>query len=218
MTNLSSDDFSAPSRNRNFIVSGSLQMIQKGFHPRYNWREDNKREHPEKACAEDETEQLDDGLNQEIAEAYAQGYLNGQQAVMVHQDQIDREESALAAALNRLKIGDQAKLAKLLWKVLLSLFEQSVGHVAADPELMRRRCDAAVALLRDGIGQACLHVAATDADILRDYNCDIPIKVDPSLLPGSVRLTHEAGQIISGTIAITKEIESRIGSAGSEPC
>ncbi len=218
MMNLSDNDFTSVKHSPDFIMTGSLQMRETAFHPKYDWRLDCGSEPPEKDRIEEETEPSDDGLNKEIADAYAQGYLNGQQAAMVRDDQDDHARDLLAAAINRLKIVDEAKLAQQFWEVILSLFEQAVGHANIDREFMEQRCDEAVALINENIGEPCLHVAASDADILQDYDCEIPIKVDPVLLPGSVRLTHAAGQIISGTITISEEIETRLGSPDGDTC
>ncbi len=208
--NLSDNEFSSAEHSPDFNMTGSLQMRETAFHPKYDWRLDCGSEPPEEDDIEEGSESSDNGLNKEIADAYAQGYLNGQQAAMVHDDQDDHARNLLAAALNRLKIVDEAKLTQQFWEVILSLFEQAIGHANMDRELMQQRCDEAVASINENIGEACLHIAASDADILQDYDCDIPIMVDPALLPGSVRLTHAAGQILSGTNAMTEEIESRI--------
>src|SRR5690606_35156020 len=70
------------------------------------------------------------------ADAYAQGYLNGQQAIAARFDEEQERHDALAQAIDQLKPADEVKLAKLLQKTVLSLFRQAVG----DAELMDRGC------------------------------------------------------------------------------
>ncbi len=215
--NLSDDDFSTSQVVSNFSETDFSQRFDEGFYPKYDWR-CNHEEALEEEIVEQPAEPTENVINQQVTEAYAQGYLNGQQAAMVHHDYRDEAKASLAAALNRLKVVNEDRLAKPLWETILALFEKAVGHVAADRELVQRRCDAAVALLQEAIGEPCLYVAASDADILKDYDCDIRVETDSTLLPGSVRLIHAEGQVISGTAAIAHAIESRIESAECGSC
>lgn len=216
--NLSDNQFSPASREQDFVVSTSLPNQETHFQSTYDWTlyaakevlaDDEPEEHPEPSH---------DLLNQEIEEAYQQGYLNGQQAAIVAQDQLEQQKDILAVALDRLKTGDEKVLAKQFWEVLLSLFEQAVGHAKTDPALMRRRCEEAIALINGSVGEPNLHLAPSDAQLLREYDCQIPITLDADLLPGSVRLDHAAGQVFAGSIAIKQEIETRIKAADGGIC
>lgn len=215
---LSDQGFSAPQNPTGLFITSPLQIADSGFHPKYDLREP----HGEQAQQDDDVEERaqlrDEALHQDISDAYARGYLNGQQAAMVQYDQDQGERDALAAALRRLKMTDQSKLAKQLWETVLILFEEAVGNAKIDKQLMQGRCDEAVAMIDASLGEATLQVALSDAKILQSYDCEIPIVAKPELLPGSAHLVYASGEIRAGSLAIVKEIESRIDLASDDPC
>lgn len=216
--NLSDNGFSSAGNPANLFVTGPLQIDETGFHPKFDLSLEHRDLAPKNDDLEDESKPPRDQLNEKIADAYTQGYLNGQQAVIVQSDEIEQGHDVLATAINRLQIIDESKLAKQLWEAVLSLFQEAVGNARINKKLLQQRCDAALEIISADLGEACLHVAPSDAKILQGYDCEIPIVAVPELLPGSVRLIYASGEIRSGSIPIVQEIESRIDLAGGDPC
>tara|TARA_R110000772_G_scaffold75873_1_gene164332 strand:+ start:819 stop:1475 length:657 start_codon:yes stop_codon:yes gene_type:complete len=217
--NLSDHGFSSAEDPAKFFVTGPLQIKETGFHPKYDLSLEQKEDAPKNDdLAGENATPPNDELNQKIADAYTQGYLNGQQAVMVQYDEDQQAQDSLATAIGRLKTVDESKLAKQLCETILSLFQEAVGKAKIGKLLLQRRCDAALEMINAERGEACLHVAPGDAKILQGYDCEIPIIATPELLPGSVHLVYASGQIISGSSSIAQELENRIDLTGGEPC
>ena len=215
---LSNRNFSAPDNPVGLFVTSPLQIEDRGFLPKYDLNEKRSEQVLQEEVSHDETVPETDGLNQKIAEAYAQGYLKGQQAAVVQDDQIQKDKDVLAAALVRLKIVDETQLVAQLWEAVLTLFQEALGDAKIDKELLRQRCDSAIEMIDTNRGEAFLHVASGDAKILQNYECTIPIVATPELPTGSVHLLYASGEITAGSIAITQEIESRIKRAGGDSC
>lgn len=215
---LSEDGFSSMQNPATFVVYNPLQIKETGFHPKFDTSLEHQDQAPKNDDLEEEVNAPSDEPNEKIADAYTQGYLNGQQAAMVQDDENQQVQDALAAAMNRLVIIDETKLEKQFWEAVLSLFNQAVGNAKIDKQLMQQRCSAALEMIGQDLSEACLHVAPSDAKILQDYDCKVPIIAAPELLPGSVQLLYAAGEIRSGTLSMSQEIESRISLAGGDPC
>lgn len=219
---MSSDGFSPVQDKANQFVAGFWQVEETGFQPSYGSATHLQKcivedavNSSEDDCAngrgEDEEQLFADTLSQKTADAYAQGYLDGQQAIAAQFDEDQERQNALATALHRLKPTDEAKPAKLLWEAVLSLFRQAVGDAQIDRELMQQRCEAALESIAIEMGEASLHVAPADACILVEHDCGVPVVADPDLLPGSVRLVYASGQVTSGSLSIEQAIEDRVG-------
>lgn len=216
--NLSDSDFSSAETFAKIFVTSPLQIKETGFLPRHHLSLEHRKVAPTADDLEEDSKPPSHELNQKIADAYTQGYLNGQQAAVVQSDEILQGQDTLAVAISRLKTIDETKLAKQLWEAVFSLFQDAVGNAKVDKKLMQQRCDAAVEMINADLGEACLHVAPSDAKILQDYDCEIPIIEAPELLPGSVHLIYASGEVLSGTQQIAQGIESRIDLAGGDPC
>lgn len=216
--NLSDSDFSSAETFAKIFVTSPLQIKETSFHPRHHMSLEHRKVAPITDDLEAESKPPSDELNQKIADAYTQGYINGQQAAAVQSDERQQGQDTLATAISRLKTIDETKLTKQLWEAVFSLFQEAVGNAKIDKRLMQQRCDVALEMIGSDLGEACLHVAPSDAKILQDYDCEIPIIEEPELLPGSVHLIYALGEVLSGTQQIAQGIESRIDLAGGDPC
>ena len=214
---VSADGFTPLQNREDRFVAGVWQVEETSFRPAFGMAALQEKSHSE--CHDDngakgEDKLAADLLAQKTADAYAQGYLNGQQAIAARFDEEQERHDALAQAIDQLKPADEVKLAKLLQKTVLSLFRQAVGHAEIDGSWLQKRCEAALESIVEEMGEASLFVAPGDAILLREYDCNVPVVEDPELLPGSVRLDYPSGQITSGSLSIAQEFERRIGANG----
>ncbi|MEW4467112.1 FliH/SctL family protein [Parasphingorhabdus sp. JC815] len=214
-------NFVSMQESDNLFVAGTWQTGEPGFNPKFALavhQVDQEVDDSGEIDCEEDSPLASDATLLKVAEAYSQGYLNGQQAIAVQLDESEERQKALAQAISRLKPVDEAKLAKQLWEAVLSLFRQAVGNAKIDDALMQQRCEEAVKSIDSERGESCLYVAPADVEFLRSYDCAIPIVADPELLPGSVYLDSESGQLTSGTLSIEQDIASRIGLDGGATC
>ncbi|HEY9090516.1 hypothetical protein [Parasphingorhabdus sp.] len=208
------------------FVASYWQVEESAFRPAFDLKtrqpkdggQNNNGSETDNIGEEEEEKLAADLLAQKTADAYAQGYLSGQQAITAQLDEIKERRDDLAAAINRLKPADEGKLAKLLWEAVLSLLRQAVGHAEIDRLWLQERCEAALGSIDDRMGEACLYVAPGDVILLQEYDCGVPVVADAELLPGSVRLAYLSGQITYGSLSIVQELESRAGVAGGASC
>lgn len=199
------------------FVAGVWQVEETGFRPAFDMAA--LQEKPQSECHDENGPEEEGKLSADLlvlktGDAYAQGYLIGQQAIAARLDEDQARHDALAEAINRLKPADEVKLTKLLQETVLSLFRQAVGYAEIDRLWLQGRCKAALENIAEDMGEACLFVAPGDAILLREYDCSVPVVEDPELLPGSVRLDYPSGQITSGSLSIAQEFERRIGANG----
>lgn len=221
---LPDDGFSSAQDSVSLFVAGFWQMEETGFHPKYDLAsrqpeyetEDSREKTAENKSVEQEKELFAEALRRKTADAYAHGYLNGQQAIAVQLDESQGRQNALADAISRLEPADEAKLVRQLWEAVLSLFRHAVGDAEIDKELLQQRCETALKSIATEMGEACLYVAPDDARILQDYDCGVPVASDPKLLPGSVRVAYPSGQVTSGSLSIEQEIGARTGAVAAE--
>ncbi|MEH6757810.1 MAG: hypothetical protein V7676_09875 [Parasphingorhabdus sp.] len=216
--NLSNQGFSPLDDSISVFIPSPFRFEDTGFLPKYTANLELRTNAIEPDDRDENIASPDDALNQRISDAYTQGYLNGQQAAMVHADEHLQREDGLAEALNRLKTSDDKMLTKKLLEAVLSLFQEAVGNAKIDRIFLEQRCQAALDMLKGDTVGACLHVAESDAKILQGYDCDIPIIATSELLPGAVQLVYPSGQIISGSLPMVQALESRIISAGNPSC
>ncbi len=216
--NLSDNVFSAADCHRNMFVTGPLEMEETGFNPKYEQSGQAQKHDAKDTDLEHDPTPVSDALNEKIAEAYAQGYVAGQQAALVASDEQQECQDRLTAAINQLRMVDDGQLSKQLFEAVLSLFHQAVGDAKINKQLMQERCDAVVEMINADVEEACLYVAPSDAKALQHYKGSFPLEADPELSPGSVRLVYGSGQIISGTAAVAEEVRTRMSVAGDVAC
>lgn len=216
--NLSNSVFSTANCHKDMFVTGPLKMEETGFNPKFEQFRLTKKSEAKDADLRPEPTALSDALDEEIADAYVQGYVTGQQAALVVFDEQQESQDRLATAVNQLKLIDDGQLSKQLLDAVLLLFRQAVGDAKVSKKLMQERCDAAVEMINADVEEACLYVAPSDVKTLRHYEGSFPLEADPELLPGSVRLVYASGQIISGTAAVAEEIKARVSVTGDVTC
>ncbi|GAB5481238.1 MAG: hypothetical protein Pars92KO_09950 [Parasphingorhabdus sp.] len=215
---LSERSFSPVHSHDDIFIINSLGAKETAFQATYDMPLRRAEQDGLDDVPENEPEPEVDSIDQQIADAYARGYLNGQRAAMVQLEEGEASQDTLASSINRLKTIDAGHLSKQLWEVVLSLFEQAVGHARTNKKLLQERCDAAIELIAADVGEVCLYVAAADTKLLQNHDCPVPVLPDANLLPGSVRLVYGSGEITSGSTAMAQEIENKARLAGGASC
>jgi len=216
--NLSDNVFSAAEYHTNMFVTGPLEMEETGFNPKYEQAGQTQKRGAKDVDLEHDPTPVSDALDEKMADAYAHGYVNGQQAALAASDEQQESQDRLAAAINQLRMVDDGQLSKQLFETVLLLFHQAVGDAKVSKQLMQERCDAVVEMINADVDEACLYVAPSDAKTLQHYKGSFSLEADPELSPGSVRLAYGSGQIISGTAAVAEEIKTRASVAGGVGC
>jgi len=149
-------------------------------------------------------------VDQQYADGFEKGYSEGFEAGRATVLEIENQSDALAIAIDSLKPVDIEKLTALLYLVVLDLFKEAIGTACPEQELLLDRCHLAVSKISKEYGDASIYVAPNDVAILGIFSDAITIRADEALLPGSVRLVHEHGEIVAGSVAIIDQIEDEL--------
>jgi len=153
---------------------------------------------------------------EDITAAFAKGYAEGETNALAAIDDTNAQREKLSQALLGFHRTADDGLAKKLWAAIRQLFNEAVGDADIDEKLFLSRCEKALKLIDKNRGKSVLYVSPSDEKILNELGDDVSIVADEELLPGSVRLVHEGGEIRAGSIAIKDKIDKHITSGGDE--
>jgi flagellar assembly protein FliH len=133
------------------------------------------------------------------AEAFAQGFDEGQRTAFAA---IELEHAAmdrLAGALMDVRAEPPADLARMLSETVARLVRQVVGEAAAiDTDLLAERTHAVAALITEDSGPARLRLNPADLERIDGLRPDLKLVADPSIAEGSVVAETASGWVEDG--------------------
>jgi len=132
------------------------------------------------------------------AEAFAEGFEQGRQAVMM---EFAREREALAKLIRSaeaLQPEAPAALAAVLAEAVARLVRQVVGEVKIDPTTLRERAEAIAELVPAETAPARLRMHPDDISMLEGVDLGLPVAPDHHLASGTIILETGEGWIEDG--------------------
>jgi len=132
------------------------------------------------------------------AEAFAEGFEQGRQAVMM---EFAREREALAELIRSaeaLQPEAPAALAAVLAEAVARLVRQVVGEVKIDPTTLRERAEAIAELVTAETAPARLRMHPDDISMLEGVDLGLPVAPDHHLASGTIILETGEGWIEDG--------------------
>ena len=152
---------------------------------------------------------VDDVAEKLMQDAYANGYRDGQNAVLVEAEEVKLERDRLAIAIEVLHHVDGNLLSSHLWDALLSLFKEAVGNADIDKDFFQQRCREVIASIDTEIGCGYLEVSPSDKLLLPTLQEGLEVRINDDLLAGSVRLVQGASEISAGSSVIAQALEKK---------
>jgi flagellar assembly protein FliH len=148
------------------------------------------------------------------AEAFAQGFDEGQRVLL---EAVQHERTALselAGSLEVLQPEPTGALAAMLAETVDRLVRQIVGEVQLDQDTLLARCEAAAALIGDEVKPASLRINPADAERLGDAVLPVPMIADESVAPGMLLLETAQGWIEDGAAVRLERLRSALDGMG----
>ncbi|WP_239805217.1 FliH/SctL family protein [Croceicoccus hydrothermalis] len=152
---------------------------------------------PQPQNENDETEEEPAGPDP-IERAYGDGLQKGREEAEAEFAEREAIRARLAGALTRLDADERGRFAERLRETVMLLCEAVLGEAAGDAELLKTRCDRAIAALADG-EPPVLRMHPADIEMLdEEYRLSRSIIVDPAMKRGDLRAEQGGGGVVCG--------------------
>jgi flagellar assembly protein FliH len=143
-------------------------------------------------------------------DGFAKGFEEGRRTL---EAQLAEERVALArlaAAMEAARPEPPAALATLIGETVGFLVRQIMGEVEVDADLLRRRAEAAAALVADEARPARMRLHPADLGRLADARIDLTLVPDATLSPGSVVVESRDGWIEDGPQVALERLQAQL--------
>ena len=152
-----------------------------------------------------------DSVEPDIFEvAYRKGWEDGQAALVAEQAAQEQASSVLAEAIHYLNDLYSTGSFALILNAIESLFRRCSELAVPDPQLLQ----AWTTQLSDKIDQdqkgASLSLHPDDLKLIDQNLCKLPLRGDPSMLRGNLKLNHAGGWIEKGSETVLDELRALI--------
>ncbi len=142
--------------------------------------------------------------------AYRKGWEDGQAAIAAEQAQDDQTAANIADAIRHLNDLHSTGSFALILNAIESLFRRCSELAVPDPVLLQ----AWATQLADKIDQdqkgASLLLHPDDVALIDQSACKLPLRPDPSMLRGNLKLSHAGGWIEKGSEVVLDELHALI--------
>lgn len=150
--------------------------------------------------------------------AYRKGWEDGQVALAAEQAAEEQAATVLAEAIHYLNDLYSTGSFALILNAIESLFRRCSELAVPDPQLLQ----AWAAQLSDKIDQdqkgASLSLHPDDLKLIDQNLCKLPLRADPSMLRGNLKLNHAGGWIEKGSETVLDELRALIDEfSGEQP-
>lgn len=150
--------------------------------------------------------------------AYSKGWEDGQAALVAEQAADDQAASVLADAIRYLNDLYSTGSFALILNAIESLFRRCSELAMPDPLLLQ----AWAVQLADRIDQdqkgASMVLHPDDLKLIDQDMCKLPLRADPSMLRGNLKLSHAGGWIERGSETVLDELRALIDEfSGQQP-
>lgn len=154
--------------------------------------------------------------NAQTVDEYARGLAEGQQlAAAAFAEERVRLQQLLASA-DALQPADPGAMRNLLYETVERLVSQIVGQSPTDSEWLKAQVEQAVRAAAQIDSARTIWLHPDDLDLLTDVELGFPLKADPALVPGSVRLETGSGWIEHGRMILLDAMRSELGGGGGK--
>ena len=153
-------------------------------------------------------------MDSERAEAFAQGFEQGRQAMIA---EFAREREALAALIRSaeaLRPEPAGPLAAVLAETVTRLVRQIVGEVKIDPAMLRERAESIAELVTAETGPARLRMNPDDIAMLDGVDLGIDLATDHHLSSGTIILESGEGWIEDGPQVRLAKLRQQLDNMG----
>lgn len=200
-----------------FLSAWELQSSDSVFKPSHLAKMFSKGFDDDDDLLDDQNGPLDDAashvpvgpsIEQQIADAYHQGFADGQKAVLDTAELDAIAASQLALAIENLKPQLSDTICISLMRAMKALLERSTGFHQPDEDMLRKHCDTLARLVTKDMNAASLHLHPDDLAMLGDAEFGLPLNGDDSLRRGTLRLAHGDGWIEHGTQPLLDELQN----------
>lgn len=147
-------------------------------------------------------------VEQQIADAYHQGFADGQKATVDTAELDAIAADRLASAVEQLKPQLSDTICVTLMRAIKSLLERSTGFHEPDEDMLRKHCNTLSRLVTKDMSAASLNLHPDDLALLGDSEFGLTLKSDESLRRGTLRLAHNDGWIEQGTQPLLDELQN----------
>jgi len=148
------------------------------------------------------------------AEAFAEGFEHGRQAVMV---EFAREREALAELIRSaeaIKPEPAGPLAAVLAETVARFVRQIVGEVKIDPAMLKERAETIAEMVTAESGPARLRMHPEDIAMLDGVDLGLPMAPDHHLTSGTIILETGEGWIEDGPQVRLARLRSQLDNMG----
>jgi len=143
-------------------------------------------------------------------DGFAKGFEEGRRTL---EAQLAEERVALhrlAAAMEAARPEPPAALATLIGETVEFLLRQIVGEVAVDAALLRRRAEAAAAMVTEEARPARMRLHPADLGRLADADLPLMLVPDAALAPGSIVVESRDGWIEDGPEVALERVRAQL--------
>ncbi|MEW4466470.1 hypothetical protein AB1K62_01385 [Parasphingorhabdus sp. JC815] len=148
--------------------------------------------------------------------AYRKGWEDGQAALVAEQSTEGQAATILGEAIHHLNDLYSVGSFPLILKAIESLFRRCSELAVPDPQLLQ----AWATQLADKIDQdqkgASLSLHPDDLKLIDQDQCKLPLRADPAMLRGNLKLNHSGGWIEKGSETVLDELSALINEFSGE--
>jgi flagellar assembly protein FliH len=145
-------------------------------------------------------------------EAYQRGFAEGHAAALAEMSEHQEHQEKVRLSLTRLEQEQAQLVQQQLAQTVGALCAATLDNTMPDPELLRSRCDQALAMLDAQTGDGVLYAHPDDLAVLEvPENACWTLAADPALARGALRLCTSEGDLLDGPQQWREAIDGALG-------